>query len=368
MSSRHITIVAHDVGATGGMERQLSDLITGLLAHDLEVTVVARSCALSPGPGLRWIRVRGPARPFVLAYPWFLIAGSLRLRSHRRGLVHAVGAIVLNRVDVVAVHFCHHGYSAKAQVVRAGRPGPLYHLHARLAAALARLGERALLRPSRARIFAGVSSDVADELRDWLPRTRRAVRVLPNGVDTLRFRPQRTSQPVGDVRPRAIFVGGEWERKGLRFAIEGAALAGWGLVIAGEGDEERYAALARSLGCDGGTKFLGPVPKVETAYASADAFVLPSAYETFSLATHEAAACGLPVLATAVGGVRDLIQPGVNGFFITRDAQDVARALGRLRDRSTRERMGVAARRSALEYDRASMVTRHLELYEELSR
>src|SRR5437762_7099650 len=57
---RRVTIVAHDVGPIGGMERQLTQLIVGLLGRGYAVTVVARRCDLPPHPALRWVRVSGP--------------------------------------------------------------------------------------------------------------------------------------------------------------------------------------------------------------------------------------------------------------------------------------------------------------------
>ena len=81
-----VTLVAHEVGSMGGMERQLAELVTGLLQRGHTVTVLARVCAIAPHPGLRWHHVPGPARPFALAYPWFFLAGSFLVRRHRRGI------------------------------------------------------------------------------------------------------------------------------------------------------------------------------------------------------------------------------------------------------------------------------------------
>src|SRR5580692_3858332 len=101
-----VTIVAHDVGSVRGMERQLSELVIGLRKLGHQVTVIARSCELPAEAGVSFRRVRGPSRPFLIAYPWFMVAGSLAVRRWRRGIVQATGAIVLNRVDVIAVHYC----------------------------------------------------------------------------------------------------------------------------------------------------------------------------------------------------------------------------------------------------------------------
>src|SRR2546423_13415400 len=74
-----VTVVAHDIGSVGGMERVLAELITGLAGLGHRVTVISRTCVLRPTKGVTFHRVRGPARPFLLAYPWFMVAGSLRV-------------------------------------------------------------------------------------------------------------------------------------------------------------------------------------------------------------------------------------------------------------------------------------------------
>ena len=88
-----MTLVAHDIGPVGGMERQLTELIGGLLEDGFEVSVISRTCRVPAHPRLEWVRVRGPARPFPLAYPWFLLVGSALVRRRARGVVHSTGAI-----------------------------------------------------------------------------------------------------------------------------------------------------------------------------------------------------------------------------------------------------------------------------------
>jgi UDP-glucose:(heptosyl)LPS alpha-1,3-glucosyltransferase len=162
-----------------------------------------------------------------------------------------------------------------------------------------------------------------------------------------------------------LFVGGDWQRKGLRFAIE--AIAGqkeWDLLVVGSGDRSRYEDLARSLGAAGRVRLLDPTHDIVPLYQAADAFVLPSAYETFSLATHEAAACGLPLLATQVSGVEDLLEHGVNGWFISQDGSDISLRLEALADDpSRRASMGAAARASSMRYSWDSVARAYSELY-----
>jgi glycosyltransferase involved in cell wall biosynthesis len=370
---RELTIVAHDIGSVGGMERQLAELLTGLAARGHRVRVIARTCALPAHPNLDFRRVPGPGRPFVLAYPWFLLAGSLATRLLRRGIVQATGAIVLGRVDVVAVHYCH-----QVGPVNASRASLPYELQVRAAGLLKRLGERLCYRPGRARAFACVSDGVADEMREHFPRVAERVITIHNGVDTSSFAPvsaQRRAElrePLGIPADAlvAAFVGSEWDRKGLEPAIRAlGAEPRWSIAVAGDGDRARFQALAEDVGAGPRVHWLGVRGDVERVYQLSDAFVLPSSYETFSLVTFEAAACGLPILACPVNGVRELIVDGRNGFLIDRDPATISQLLGQLADDpGLCVRLGDAARSSALAFSWDRMVAEHEGLYERLGR
>ncbi len=364
-----VTIVANDIGSVGGMERVLSELIVGLRALEHEVTVISRTCELSPDAGVRFRRVWGPSRPFLVAYPWFVLAGSLAVRRHRRGVVQSTGAIVLNRVDVIAVHYCHQVGPAYSS-----RSSGLFRAHVKAVRGLKRVAERLCYRANGSATFVCVSEGVAEELREHYPELAERTLTIHNGVDTETFTPHararearelRRTLGVAEGRLVAAFVGSEWERKGLQPLIRALALAPqWDLVVAGDGDRQRYQALADSLGVGGAVHWLGVTSDVQLVYALADAFVLPSSYETFSLVTFEAAASGLPILAAPVSGVRELIEDGHNGFLISREPAMIAERLDRLSaDPALRERVGGAARRSALAFSWRQMAVKHHELY-----
>jgi len=368
-----VTIVAHDIGAVGGMERVLAELLMGLRARGHRVTVIARTCVLPEGSGVEFHRVRAPGRPFALAYPWFLVAGSIAVRRRRRGVVQATGAIVLNRVDVVAVHYLH-----QVGPVNPSRETGLFRLNAALAGLMKRLGERVCLRINRPAAVLCVSDGVAEEVRASFPSLADRVLTIHNGVDTGSFAPGRDSERARAERQRigageqdliAAFVGSEWERKGLEPAIRAIALTDrWSLAVAGSGDLARYRALADSLGVGERVHWLGVRSDIPLVYQLADAFILPSSYETFSLVTFEAAASGLPILAAPVSGVRELIQDGRNGYLITRDPEMIAERLRRLGgDPELRAKLGDAARESALQFSWARMVAEHEQLYERLA-
>jgi glycosyltransferase involved in cell wall biosynthesis len=372
-ASCDVTIVAHDIGAVGGMEHALAELILGLRRRGDRVTVIARTCDLPPDAGVEFHRVRGPSRPVLLAYPWFMLAGSLAVRRWRRGVVQTTGAIVLNRVDVIAVHFCQ-----QAGRVTPSRSSAVFRAHSFLVRRLVRLAERLSFSANRPATFVGVSEGVADEVRSHYPRVARRVISIPNGVDTEVFAPGirqdearalRRKLGVGDGRLVAAFVGSEWERKGLEALLRALPLASdWDAVVAGGGDRKRYEELADSLGVADRVHWLGVSRDVQLVYELADALVFPSSYEAFSLVTLEAAASGLPILATPVNGIRELIADGESGFVISQDPSVIAGRLNRLAsDPDLRGRMGRAARASALGFSWEAMVAKHHALYLRLS-
>ncbi len=367
--SRAVTIVAHDVGSVGGMERQLAELALGLRWLGREVSVVARTCELPVGSDVAFHRVRGPARPFLLAYPWFLVAGSLAVRRHRRGVVQATGAIVLNRVDGIAVHCCHQVHRAAAP-----RPRRVHRWHAHVVGLVSRASERLCFGANRSAHFICVSEGLAEEMRTHYPELAERVVTIHNGVDTQAFAPGarrddalalREKLGIGEERLLVAFVGGDWGHKRLGLAIE--ALAGapdWDLLVAGRGHTGDYQKLADSLGVGQRVHWLGVVKDIPVVYELADAFVLPSGYETFSLVTFEAAASGVPILARPVNGVRELIEDGQNGFLIDARSATIAERLRLLAaDPQSRARLGRAARESALRFRWEAMVAAHDELY-----
>ena len=357
------------------MERQLTMLIGGLLREGWRVTLVSRVCALPAQAGLRWIKVPCPRRPFAIAFPWFFLVASLLVWRHGHGIRHSTGAIVLNRVDVATVHLCHHGLARVGPLQRASRPSLAYRLNQPVSRIMSRLGERWCYRGGRARRLVGVSEGVARELREHFGSTGAAVGVIPNGVDPSVFRPDpgarselRRALALGSGDLVALFVGGDWELKGLRMVIEAVARsAGWHLVVVGRGDAHRYGELARRMGAGDRVKLVGPAAQTAPYFAMADAFVLPSVYETFSLVTYEAAAVGLPLLATRVSGVEDLIQDGVNGWFVERDPASIAARLAMLGDDSRlRATMGAESRRAAAAFSWEHVIATYSQLFREL--
>lgn len=221
-----------------------------------------------------------------------------------------------------------------------------------------------------------VSQAAADRhLRDRAVTAQR-LRVIPNGVDTDRFRPDRDLR----IRTRAeLGIGDEfiwvaagrliW-KKNYSMMLRALAQCGTGtLLIAGTGpDERQLRATVDELGVR--TRFLGSVSDMPALMNAADAFLLTSDVEGLPVALLEAGASGLPAIATDVGGVAEVIEDGVTGHIVPPgDVSAFAAGMRRLAASPTaaRKQMGSAARARVVQcFDIRAIVRRWIDLYEEL--
>ncbi len=176
----------------------------------------------------------------------------------------------------------------------------------------------------------------------------------------------------GDV---LVFAGRLGPQKAVGVLLEALVNAdGVMLAIAGDGPER--GALERhvgELGLDGRVRFLGAVPRetVLRLFRAADASVLPSAWENFPHTVVEALAVGCPVIATAVGGVPEVVRDGENGLLVApNDAAGLAAAIRRFfADAELRERLRTAAPGSVAGYsEQAVFETIEAELAKAASR
>ncbi len=307
--------------------RFVADAVRHVRAAGVEVEVVSpatfRHFGVAYGAGLVGNLRAQPAR--ALALPAFLSAFSSTARTAARD------------ADLVHAHWLPSGLVA----LSTGRPFilQLWGTDVELARR-ARPLARSIVR--RARIVICPSTALAEEARAL---GAQEVRVIPSGVDL----PAEVGKEASPSE--VLYVGRLSEEKGVLELV--AATGGMRLVVAGDGPLRERVPGA-----------LGFVPHHELSplYARAAVVACPSRREGFGVACAEAMAHGRPVVASAVGGLLDLVVDGETGLLVPPGDADALRAgLARvLDDAQLRRSMGAAARKRAeekLSWDRVTLAT-----------
>lgn len=346
------------------------------IAKKHEVHLYARKAEDLDLSRIAWHRVPGVNWAEVIDFSSYYLAVNRRVRPGQFDIVHSIGCNT-QRGNVITIQNIQ---PAKKQILdRLGREekvSPARRLTRWLYLNATCAAERRLYQHQPGRqtpMFLPVSRGVANELARHYDIGGAQVQIVPNAADTERFKPLnaefrrawREAHLVPEDHLMAIFAGGEWARKGLDFAIQALGMlrdVPLTLFVAGDDpDRARFMNMARDAGAADRVIFGGFRKDMPKALGAADLFLFPSWYEAFSLATLEAAACGLPVVATFINGTEDFITPGVNGDFIEHDAAQTATVLRRLCARPGHlKTMGANARRCVEQnytWDRIAQMT-----------
>jgi glycogen(starch) synthase len=282
-------------------------------------------------------------RHFGIAYGHGIL-GNLRRRPWLGALMPMMLASFVHAArnaaqdaDLVHAHWLPVGWVA----ARTGRPFvvTLHGSDVMLAERLPQLA-RTVLR--RARLVVGVSRAIASAAERF---GARDVRVIPNGVDLPAVAGEETDPP------EVLYVGRLAREKGVLELVEAAR--GLRLVVVGDGPLRRRVPAARGV---------VPRPELERLYGRAAVVACPSRREGFGVACLEAMAYGRPVVASAVGGLLDLVVDGETGLLVPpRDPAALRGALERLLgDRDLRRRLGAAGReraRTEFSWERVTALT-----------
>lgn len=195
---------------------------------------------------------------------------------------------------------------------------------------------------SSANIIVVPSRGLAREIESvYGARVRDKIQIIPNPIDVEYFRRpndfsgSRFREGIGMPREALVLsfcALGNFERKGLRVILDAIAqlsdVAVHLIVIGGTpGEIREFAVIADALAIKNRIHFAGFQRDVRPYLWGSDAFVFPSAYETFCLACFQAAAAGVPLIVSPVSGVEDFIENGVNGWLVERTRDSVARAI-----------------------------------------
>lgn len=265
--------------------------------------------------------------------------------------------------DVAHAHFWMSGLAALQAAARADVPvlqtyhalGSVKHRHnkSKDTSPSSRMRMEAAIGRTCARVLATCSDEVFELGRMGVDRQR--VSVVPCGVNTEEFTPRGPAARRGE-HPRLLSVGRLVERKGIETAIRALPhVPDAELVVAGgpqrrrlshDPEASRLRRIARECEVGARVRFLGSVPRTEMPQLlrSADLAVCVPWYEPFGIVPLEAMACGVPVVASAVGGLTDTVVSGVTGEHVpSRRSDALAAALRRLlADPLRREAYGIA--------------------------
>jgi glycosyltransferase involved in cell wall biosynthesis len=237
---------------------------------------------------------------------------------------------------------------------------------------------RTLLRYSaiRAQTVIGVSESTCTDLCESLKLERASLRYVPNGIRFIHGQRQNFRQKLelSSGTRLLIAVGNLYKVKGHSVLIEALRLLNqnydvppWQLGIAGRGEEhERLFAQIHEASLAQRIHLLGLRNDIPDLLAAADGWIMPSLSEGLPMALLEAMAAGLPIIASSVGGIPDIIRPNESGWLVPpNDPIRLAEALAEMLLHPERAaRFGQHAKTIASHsYGQEQLISKHLEIY-----
>jgi glycosyltransferase involved in cell wall biosynthesis len=323
----------------GGADKQLLSAAHEMRARGHDILIVSLTALGPMGLEARTLGLRTESLEMPRGIP------------DPRGMVRLVRLVREWRPDVVHSHMVHANLMARMLRIFAPVPVLVSTIHNIYE------GGRILMAGYRltnnlADHMTIVSQAAADRFINEGIVPKPMLTVIPNGVDTDRF--QNVPNGVRQSLRATLGLAGEfvWLAVG-RFeiakdypnmlhafaAVRQQQPAAVLLLVGGGSLQAETEALAESLGLSGRVRFLGIRPDVPELMTAADAYVMSSAWEGMPIVLLEAAAAGLPVVATLVGGNHEVISDKETGFLVPpRDSEALGRAMLRLMQTPERER------------------------------
>lgn len=370
-----IVFVRQQFSPFGGGERILDRMIAALLGRGVRVKLLGR--AWEPRKNLEFIRCDPPRAPRFMRERRFADAACEMLR-------HETGSLVQSHDRVPCCDIFRAGEGSHAAYIEHRKrglsraAGYLLDLHPFHRSVIAL--EREMLSSPRLQAVIVNSTMVADEIHRLYSLPRERLKLVPNGIDLDRFRPEarerfraetRMAMKTDLSRPVLLLTGSGFKRKGLGTAIEALAQSGTGAelwVIGSDRHSSFYERLAARKGISGRLRVIGPVADPLPYFAAADALILPSVYDPFPSAVIEALACGIPAITSTSCGARD-VAAGLDAALVRdcRDENGFAEAIRKALDLASRPGTAEAARKIASGYSFDCMIAKMLDLYEKIA-
>ncbi len=303
-------------------------------------------------------------------------AVTCRHLGKRRGFDPSMFGRLRRTVSEFRPHIVHtHSYVLR-YAWTAGAPAIVHTVHNLAEKEVDRVGRLLQQLAFRRGVTAvAISEAVAESFRRLYGRDPDAL--IPNAIDLDRFggpSDWRERQGFSTADLLIVSVARLEPQKnplGLIDAFAAAREPNWRLLLAGDGSMRPAAEQrVRELGIADRVSFLGVRQDIPDMLAAADIFVLASEWEGSPVAVIEAMASGLPVIATDVGGVPELVEDAVTGLLVPAgNSARFAAALTRLaNDAAGRRQMSQCARRRAARFSIGGMIGAYSELFERIAR
>ncbi len=295
------------IGGSGVVATEMAQTLA-LRGHEVHLLSYDRPSRMRRGiPGLRFHPVQVSAYP-LFRYPPYDLALATRMLEVQEE----------SKIDVFHVHYAiPHAVSAfLARSMSGSRFRFITTLHGTDITVAG--SDRGYMRPTRFAIeqsdaVTAVSQYLADETR-LVFGVQKPIHVVPNFVDTDRFRPGKQKRwPERDGNERVLVHASNFRPvKRAADVVRAFALVQQQvparLLLVGDGpDREHALAVAADLGCAHRVEWLGPRENVEDVLQDCDLFLSASETESFGLSILESMSCGVPSVATRVGGVEEVL-------------------------------------------------------------
>lgn len=215
----------------------------------------------------------------------------------------------------------------------------------------------------------GLSREVRGSIAEFYGLEKEKIPMIPNGIDLSRCRPKDSyglGQTVNLVHVGRFDVPKNHEGLLRAFQKLHSRDGRWRLTLVGDGDlRPAMEELARELDILRWVDFCGMRQDVYPYLQQADIFILPSLYEGNPMTIIEAMGTGLPIVASRVGGIPDMLEDGKTGLLVPCQVDAICAACETLAgDENLRQDLGQQARRDSVRFSAQSMARQYCEVYE----
>jgi UDP-glucose:(heptosyl)LPS alpha-1,3-glucosyltransferase len=309
----------------------------------------------------------------------------LLFRFHADMVIATLSADVINSfgvgrtASVVTAQSCHR---AGVEIMRNLRHHRFTRRNFGFYDSVSLRDERALLTSPHTRRIIAVSELVKQQIVMFYNVDPDLIAVVPNGIDYDLFAGLAARAVKSNLRSRLhlasddfvlLFVGNEFDRKGLQTIIESLAILrdpALRLVVVGGDNAAPYKRYAMDRGILGHIHFAGRIQGPEEYFVAADALVLPTVYEPFGIVIAEAMAAGIPVLTTRAAGAVEGLEHGTHGLYLQDplSAEELATSITTIKNDSTlRKRVTSQAQLQAQRFSWERIAAQTLRIYNEVT-